>query len=201
MSLKSLTQMRRHKLYIPPIIIQAIDQNGQITPTRALGDDGNIMRTSVGQLLEVPGAPAAFNAAQAMQARDLDLTHPAKDGDDSGGASSGGNPGACEKNDDHGSKAAVRDNELYKEGNAEAETRQKELKRAKRAKRNTMEREEKRERRYKPSRVPSETFKKALSLPTKVMKARRTLVMEQATGLGAVCHQFGAVSACKPLIV
>ena len=128
--------MRRHKLYIPPMMIQAIDHNGQITTTSTLNDD-----TSVGQPLEVPGAPAAFDAAQAMQARDLGLTRLAKDGDDSGGAGSGGNPGTCEKNDDHGSKATVRDNELCKEGNAEAETKQKELKRAKRTKRNAMKRD------------------------------------------------------------
>ena len=94
-------------LYIPPTMIQAIDQNGQITTTRTLGDGGNIMRTSVGQPLEVPGAPAAFNATQAMQARDLGLTRPAKDGDGSGGAGSGGDPATCKKNDDHGSKATV----------------------------------------------------------------------------------------------
>ena len=154
MSLKSLTQMRRHKLYIPPTMIQAIDHSGQITTTRTLSDDGNIMRTTVGQPHEVSGAPAAFNASQAMQARDLGLTRPAEDGDDSGGAGSGGNPGTCQKNDDHGSKATVRDNELYKEGNAEAETKQKELKRAKRAKKNTMEREKKKRKQVQTKQGP-----------------------------------------------
>jgi hypothetical protein len=96
-------------LYIPPMMIGAIDQNDRITTTRALSDDGNIMRTSVGQPLEAPGAPAAFNAAQAMQARDLSLTRATEDGDDSGSAASGGNPATCEKNDDHGSKATVRE--------------------------------------------------------------------------------------------
>jgi hypothetical protein len=57
-------------------------QTMTITTTGTLSDDRNIMRTSVGQSLEVPGAPAAFNAAQAIQARDLGLTRPAKDGDD-----------------------------------------------------------------------------------------------------------------------
>lgn len=67
-------------LYIPPMMIQTIDHNSQITTTRTLSDDRNIMRTSVGRPLEVPGAPALCSTAQAMQARDLGLTRPAKDG-------------------------------------------------------------------------------------------------------------------------
>jgi hypothetical protein len=55
----------------------------------------------------------------------------------------GGNPGTCEKNDDHGSKATVRDNELYKEENAGVEAKQKELKRTEGAKRNAIERDRK----------------------------------------------------------
>ena len=91
----------------------------------------------------------------------MGLTRPAKDGDDSGGADSGGNPGTCEKKDQD-SKATVRDNELYKEGNAGAETKQKELKRVKRAKRNAIERDRKKEKAgTSQSRVPRETLKKA----------------------------------------
>jgi hypothetical protein len=117
-----------------------------------------------------------------MQARDLGLTRPVKDGDNSGGAGSGGNPRTCEKNDYHGSKATVREQRTL-----EAEAKQRELKGAKRAKRNAMERDRERESRYKLGRVPRETLKKVLLLPTKVMKARRTLAMEQATGW----RQFG----------
>lgn len=79
-------------------------------------------------------------------------------------------------------------NELYKEGNAEAEAKQRELKGAKRAKRNAMERDRERESRYKLSGVPRETLKKALLLPTGLVGAGGTLVMEQATGLAAVWH-------------
>lgn len=73
-------------LYIPPMMIQAIDHNSQITTTRILNDDGNIMRTPVGRPLKVPGAPAPYSAAQAMRARGLGLTRLARDGDASGGA-------------------------------------------------------------------------------------------------------------------
>ena len=115
------------------------------------------------------------------------MTRPAKDGDDSGGADSGGNLGTCEKKG-HGSKAMVRDNELYKEGKAEAETKQKELKRVKRAKRNATERDRKKEKAGTSQAGYLEKHLRRRLLPTKVMKARRTLVMEQATGLVAVWH-------------
>jgi hypothetical protein len=90
-------------------------------------------------------------------------------------------------------------NELYKEGNAEAETKRKGLKRAKRARRNAMERERKGESRHKSSRIPRETLKKTLLLLTKAMKARRTLVMEQATGLAAIWHDFIHATALEQL--
>jgi hypothetical protein len=48
-------------------------------------------------------------------------------------------PGTCEKNDEHGSEAAVQDWGLYKEGDAEVGIKQKELKRVERAGRNAME--------------------------------------------------------------
>lgn len=200
-------------LYIPPMMIQAIDRNGQITTTRTLSDDGNIMRTSVGRPLEVPGAPAAFSAAQAMQARDLGLARPAKDGDGSGGAGSGGNPGTCEKNDDHGSKATVREQPTYKEGNAEAETKQRELKRAKRAKRNAMERDRKKRKQVQAKQGTQRNIEEAVVIADQGDESEKNAGHGASNGAGvglAQAHskmrskQNGSgfpVSACKPLIV
>ena len=64
-------------MYVPPMTIQTYDTTttGNVNSTRTTDDDGNITEMSGDQPLEVPGRPAAFNAAQAQRVRDMGFSN------------------------------------------------------------------------------------------------------------------------------
>ena len=130
---------RAQGAYVPPMMIQTIDTStGEVTFGNTVDDDGTITSARSGRALEVPGAPAAFNIAQAKKVMDLGLAHlianavPEGDLDEDG-------VGATEKNMDEHRYEGMLEEELDEDQVAEAESKQENFKRAKQAKRNAME--------------------------------------------------------------
>jgi hypothetical protein len=103
-------------------------------------------------------------------------------------------------------------NELHKEGNAEAETKQRELKRAKRAKRNAMERDRKKRKQVK-AKQGTQRLEEGVVIADQGDESEKNAGHGASNGAGvglAQAHskmrskQNGSgfpVSACKPLIV
>lgn len=56
--------IRKRGGYVPPTMIQTLNDNGTVNETRTLDRNGNVQVTEGGRPSEVPGAPEHFNKAQ-----------------------------------------------------------------------------------------------------------------------------------------
>jgi hypothetical protein len=131
-------------MYVPPMTTQTYDPTtGNVTSTSTIDDDGNITETPGGRPLEIPGAPAAFNAAQAQKARDLGFARSVPGGGHNGDTVNRGNHGTFKIDAKHVAGDKQEEENVVKAREKEIAAKQEEIKKAKKAKRNAMERERK----------------------------------------------------------